>query len=304
MSIRRCTLSVVLLSLSAGTALAQAGQPHPLEHAGHPGEDAVADTAAVEALVLAARAATQRYHDRAAAIADGFRLLGPDFPAMGEHWVNPGRMVDGTLDVSRPQALSYATIAGRPVLLGVIYARPLRADEPPPSFPVAGYPWHDHVGAIDEESVLLHHVPTSQGSSPGVRLAMLHAWVWTDNPDGIFAADNWALPFMRLNLEAPAGIPRSAARALSLISGGDAYYTLLFRALAAPTAEEEATVQELIRRTRARVEAWYAARTAGDARLHDGDLLRLSQLWTSLWSDASGVVPPASAARLGLLVSP
>lgn len=291
------------LLLMFGTGAVHAQTP-PHGHAHHDRADTplVDDPAAIEAFVSAARAATERYHDRAAAIADGFRLLGPDFPAMGEHWVHPGRMVNGTLDVARPQALSYAMIHGGPVLTGVIYAKPLHGDEAPPDFPVPGYPWHDHVGAIDEESVLLHHVPSGDAAGSGVRLAMLHAWVWTNNPDGVFAPDNWALPFLRLELDVPPRIPVAAARALSLNSG-DGYYRMLFRALALPTPSEEKAAQDRIRHARDRVERWHAARPPGESRVEERDLAWLAQLWTDLWTDVASAVQPGVASRLELLLS-
>jgi hypothetical protein len=297
MRIRAALLCAALLGPGATVAAAQ-GVHH------HAAPAAPGDEAAIAAFVAAVRAATLRYHDRGAAIADGFRRLGPDFPAMGEHWVHPGRMVDGTLDVSRPQALSYATIAGRPVLTGVIYARPLRGDEAAPDFPLPGYPWHDHVGAIDEESVLLHHVPTGEGPAAGTRLAMLHAWVWAENPDGVFAADNWALSFVRLGLEAPPGIPPAAARALSLLPAGDAYYRLLFRALAQPSAAQERHAHAQIQQARDRLQRWLEARPEGDTRVAGAELLWLERLWSDLWTAIRRDLDPAVAERLGLLLTP
>ena len=72
-----------------------------------------------------ARAATVRYHDRGVAIAEGYRRLGPDFPGMGEHWINPGLVIQGRLDAARPQVLSYSVIDGEIRLTGAAYALPL-----------------------------------------------------------------------------------------------------------------------------------------------------------------------------------
>jgi hypothetical protein len=263
-----------------------------------------ADAGAIESFVAEARAATERYHDRSQAIADGFRLLGPDFPAMGEHWVNPGRMVDGTLDVLRPQALSYATIDGRPILIGIIYARPLHPGEAAPDFPLPGSPWHDHIGAIDEESVLLHHVPTMEGTGSGIRLAMLHAWVWTPNPEGTFAADNWSLPFVRLGLPVPERIPPPAARALSLLTGGDAYHGMLFRALARPDAAGDRRAREHIDGASERVRRWHAGRGDATAPLAAAELDWLAALWTELWTEVARGAEPVAAERLRLLLDP
>jgi hypothetical protein len=295
MSAARVLVVVALAAVHAPTVAAQAAH----DHAAGP----VANEALVASFVEAARDATRRYHDRAAAIADGFRLLGPDFPAMGEHWVQPGRMVEGRLDVTRPQALSYAIIDGRAVLTGVIYAKPLMPGEALPAFPGPAFPWHDHAGAIDEESVLLHHVPTSGDEAGGVRLTMLHAWVWVANPDGVFAADNWALPFIRLGLDVPEHIPADAARMLSLLAGGDRYYRMLLRSLARPTPEEEAAAAARIAAARARLEARFPGAARGQA-LDDAALEGLATGWRELWAGIAGELRPAAASRLHPLLLP
>jgi hypothetical protein len=294
---------VAALSLAAaGVTLPAAAQTQSHHHV-RPAEDSAAVAVAADAFVAAAREATQRYHDRAAAIAEGFRPLGPDFPAMGEHWVHPGRMVEGRLDVTRPQALSYAVIDGRPVLTGVIYARPLRPGEPLPDFPEPGYPWHDHAGAIDEESVLLHHIPTDGDGAGRVRLTMLHAWVWTDNPEGVFRADNWALPFLRLHLDVPTRIEADAARMLSLLTGGDGYYRTLLGALARPTTDEAASATQRIAAARADLASWLPTTLRG--RVVPAEALDvLSARWRELWVDIAAELRPEAAARLAPLIIP
>jgi hypothetical protein len=290
---------LVAVALAAAQPSVAGAQMTPHHHAsGH-----VADSALTTSFVEAAREATRRYHDRAAAVADGFRLLGPDFPAMGEHWVQPGRMVEGRLDVARPQALSYAIIDGQPVLTGVIYAKPLAPGEALPAFPAPGFPWHDHAGAIDEESVLLHHVPTSGDGAGGVRLTMLHAWVWVANPDGVFSADNWALPFIRLGLDVPEDTPADAARMLSLLAGGDRYYRMLLRALARPTPEEEEAAAERIGAARAGLEAWLPTAVRGQS-LDEAALAELTTGWRELWVGIAGELRPAAAGRLHPLILP
>jgi hypothetical protein len=296
MSAARAAYVLVMAAVQASAVSAQT--PAHLHGGGSDGDHALTTS-----FVDAAREATRRYHDRAAAIADGFRLLGPDFPAMGEHWVQPGRMVEGRLDVTRPQALSYAVIDGRPVLMGVIYAKPLLPGEALPAFPAPGLPWHDHGGAIDEESVLLHHTPSAGEGAAGVRLTMLHAWIWVDNPDGVFSADNWALPFIRVGLAVPERVPHDAARMLSLLSGGDRYFRMLVRALARPTPQEESAVGAHIADGRAWLAAWLPDATR-DAALDAASLDELEARWRALWQDIAGVLRPEAAARLHTLVLP
>ncbi|MGH7627661.1 MAG: hypothetical protein ACREOJ_20390 [Gemmatimonadaceae bacterium] len=50
---------------------------------------------------------------------------------------------------------------------------------------------------------------------------MLHAWLWLPNPAGMFASDNWALPFVRAGVPVPLADPSAAARErLKSVAGG------------------------------------------------------------------------------------
>ncbi len=107
------------------------------------------------------RAATARYHDVAAAEADGYTDLGLCFDQMGEHW-GQGSQIDGSVSATAPEALVYAHVGDRLQLVAVEYV----ATGPGT---VLGMP--------------LHH-------NPAVDLWVLHAWVWKHNPDGIHVDDN------------------------------------------------------------------------------------------------------------------
>ena len=109
-----------------------------------------------------------------------------------------------------------------PKLVGLGFAAPLLAGELPPEAPAGRDAWHDHSRTIEDETVLPHTDPVHEhhGEGPGPRLAMLHTWLWAPNPDGVFAADNWSLAFVRLGLTVPAASPPDAAKALSLLTGG------------------------------------------------------------------------------------
>jgi hypothetical protein len=119
-----------------------------------------------------ARAGTAQYHDVSTAASSGFDDLHLCFDQMGEHWVDtasadgdqvPDVFQDGVLDPARPEALVYAHDGGRLRLVAVEW------------------------------------VSTAQGTVPGVGdlhlnpalgVYVLHAWVWLDNPDGVFADRN------------------------------------------------------------------------------------------------------------------
>ncbi len=184
-------------------------------------------SAEVTAFVTAARVGSERYRDRSIAIAAGFRRLGRDFPSMGEHWAHPGKVIAGRFDVADPPMLTYASIEGKPVLLGVVYAIPLDPGQHPPLLPGGVDAWHEHNGTVDEESFLPEHSGGHSGMHVGTRLAILHVWTLLPNPAGDFAAENWSLPFARLNLKPPASVPEPAARALSLLSGSEDFYSNL-----------------------------------------------------------------------------
>jgi hypothetical protein len=133
-----------------------------------PGEDAAA-------LVATLQRATARYHNLDAAIADGFVFLeacenrGDEGP-VGTVYVNLGRLLDGVLDPSSPDALLYEPRAnGRPRLAGVELAVPYAvwAQQAAPTLLGATFQREDEFGVFG-----------------------LHVWVWRENPEGLFARTN------------------------------------------------------------------------------------------------------------------
>ncbi|HZH40859.1 MAG TPA: hypothetical protein VFD85_07600 [Gemmatimonadales bacterium] len=140
------------------------------------------------------RLATARYRDVAQAMADGYRPMGPESPAMGQHWVQIGLVIGGKVDPREPAILEYATSEGAsaPTLVGVAYAVPLASGETPPDTPVPASWWHTHHGTLDDEGLNGSH--TGMDMSGDDRVAVLHAWVWLANPAGAFEAENWLLP--------------------------------------------------------------------------------------------------------------
>jgi hypothetical protein len=225
-----CTAAVVSL-LIVHPSSAQTGATSL-----RPGVAASTAANAVTDFVARARAGTEQFRDRRVAIAAGYRRLGMDFPSMGEHWVNPGLVLSGDFDAARPAILSYVEIDGQPTLVGAVYAIPLVDGAKPPAVPGNAGMWHEHNGSVDDESLLPEHAAHQSGgqrgdsiATRGTRLAILHAWVGVPNPDGVFTAENWALPFARIGVPAPTSIPPAAARALSLASGAKEYFSALAR---------------------------------------------------------------------------
>ena len=121
------------------------------------------------------RMVTAKYHDLDAAIADGFVFLHgcevrEDGGSVGTVYVHLGRLLDGAVDASAPDALIYEPRAnGKPKLVGVELAvpYPLWTAPEPPSFLGNSFDEEDEFGVW-----------------------ALHAWVWGNNPAGMFAESN------------------------------------------------------------------------------------------------------------------
>lgn len=248
--------------------------------------------------VAQAREGTRRYRSQEAAIADGFKRVGVEFPAMGEHWVSLQRVMEDSLVPTRPAVLIYVNVDGAPRLAGVAYTALLHGGEQPPAFPSADA-WHEHNGLVEEESLPLGHHATPAPAAPAgedaaPRFSILHAWVWTPNPDGVFVTDNRSLPLVRLGVAPPAAgraaDSRDAVNALALATDVEAYHLLMLRTSLGLSAPEEAAA--------ARVLADHGGRAAREVgavrrarRLTAPDSARLAALWGALWVDLERALP-------------
>jgi hypothetical protein len=115
-----------------------------------------------------AKAAAARYHDIRQAIADGYHDTGIVLPNMGRHFLNQD-LLDTRFEANRPELLVYTPDSSK--LLAVEYAQPLTAT-PPEGFAGDADRWVPFGGV----------------------LWTLHAWVWKDNPDGVFNPTNTRVP--------------------------------------------------------------------------------------------------------------
>jgi len=232
---------------------------------------------ATDSLAAAAASGTARYADRRAAAADGYRRIGPDFPGMGEHWLNTAALLSGKLDANRPTILIYAPIAGESKLLGIGFVTTTRGDESAHGVP--GWPeaWHEHSGLLADES----GVAPGASAEGGTHVWVLHAWTTLDNPGGKFTPDNWALPFVRAGLDVPAQTDADAARALAMVYGGDVYLRDVFTDAACASPSRAAAVDSVLANARARIASRVGARRARNALSAD-ELSALRGEWKSM----------------------
>lgn len=147
-----------------------------------------------------ARAATERYVDVEAAIADGFIgdvecVSAPGLGAMGFHFVNPARLMD-PLAIEEPEALLYIDDHGSLRLVAIEYLLPIV---------IAGVPYMG-CGMNDQSCPPADPPPAPSlftgvpfdGPMAGHSATMpwhydQHVWLYEDNPSGLFAPYNPAL---------------------------------------------------------------------------------------------------------------
>jgi hypothetical protein len=115
--------------------------------------------------LAAARAATTKYHDYHQALTDGFTDLGPNpFEDNAVEFVNFD-LVDCTLDVLQPEAMSYVQSGNGLRLVGVEYSIPMAcAPTPPEDFLPGAGEWEPEAGV----PVWTLRVPLWSGDSGGM----------------------------------------------------------------------------------------------------------------------------------------
>ena len=157
-----------------------AGEAPVDEHAAH--------AAAVPAELAQVRAATARFHRVEEAVAAGYELgwvngsgvrivagcvAHPTAGAMGYHYFNADLMADNAVKALQPEVLVYAPAADGGLRLVAVEWVVRSAQSNPP-------------GVSQAPSVLgmdMHILVPP----PGPAFYLTHAWVWADNPAGMFA---------------------------------------------------------------------------------------------------------------------
>lgn len=117
-----------------------------------------------------ARAATARYLNIENAIRDGYSDINVVVQHMGHHYLKSS-LLDATFDIKKPEILVYnKNEAGKFQLVAVEYAVPINLSVTPPAgFSGTGDVWDRNTG---------------------FGLWLLHTWVWSYNPYGVFNPTN------------------------------------------------------------------------------------------------------------------
>lgn len=133
-----------------------------------------------QAMLAAVRVATAKYHDIEAAKTDGYQLgfrgvvtgciANPELGAMGYHYFNWAKMDDPSINETDPEVLVYHTADDGSLVLGAV------------EWVVPKAAW-DAAGNTTPPVVFgqsLHVL------NPVLNWYVEHAWIWTENPSGIF----------------------------------------------------------------------------------------------------------------------
>lgn len=233
-------------------------------------------------------AASRPFLSRSAAIRAGYRRLGPDFPGMGEHWIQPALVVRGEVDPTRPSVLCYLEIDGEPVLVGLAFTAPLGPGDQPPAEPFGRGVWHDHKGSVDEESLILNHPASIHDGGSGYRLSMVHVWTDAENPDGVLAQNNWTLPYLRAGLKPPARPDPESARGLSLAHEGKDFYAELISRAVDLSPEEGIEIRRALDGASRKADEAIAALKSGRPSLDTAD--PFPGIWREFWAEVRGSV--------------
>jgi hypothetical protein len=243
-----------------------------------------------ERFVADARAGTAQYQNPSTAIADGFKRVGVEFPAMGEHWVSLSRVLENRFDARRPSVLIYITTHGKRQLAGVGYTALLGDGDQPPRSAATLADWHEHNGSVIDESLPVHGhadkhstLPPEAAALGATRLAILHVWAWTKNPAGTFVTENWSLPLTRRGMSSRTLKP-ATVRALSLAGDSASYYEQTLRTSLALNPAESDRVHAILEEHRASARA----ELARHPRLDED---ALSRIWTGLWTNLEAGLP-------------
>ena len=165
-------LSAIALTARLGAAVTFARDLGREQHASH-------TEASSSRLVERVREATAIFRDVNQAIGYtpfGGCVSGPEEGAMGVHFVNQEFLLDGELDVNKPEALIYELKNGQARLVGVEYivlaAQWDSAHTEPPVPPV-----------LEGQLFHFNESPNRFRLDPFYEL---HVWAWRENPNGTF----------------------------------------------------------------------------------------------------------------------
>ena len=160
------------------------------------------------------RVATEKYQDYNIALADGYVQVGGVVPNMGAHFIHPGRVIDGVLNLNEPEIVLYhrddsdkwrlsGTAFVLPRSTETFSATTAVGDDHPEGFAGPLDNWHVHYQLCtfpDGQFQTLSEEVCEDGGGLFIHSYgwMIHAWVHDDNPLGVFSVWNSNVPPLAL----------------------------------------------------------------------------------------------------------
>ena len=150
----------------------------------------------------AVRAATEKFRDVDVAMRTGYRQATEEVPNMGAHFVHPLWSLDGKFDPARPEILLYVRDDdGEWELVGTSFVQSLllAGFDHPEAFVGPLDNWHVHYDLCTGPTFTSRSATQAECRNDGGVWVpaygwMIHAWVWVDNPLGVFTMWNPSIP--------------------------------------------------------------------------------------------------------------
>ena len=212
-------------------------------------------------------------------------------PFQGQHWLAVRRwLANEPAPLDKPFFVLYLPVRDSMIPIGVAHAEKITGNTQPRT-ELAGMAaeWHIHVvcrGIPGEGQVILDGVENclERGGDPAPnRISMVHTWT-VPNPDGPFAHDNPALPFIATGLKPPTQFTRDDR--LFAIALGESYGArLMLGALIeryATAAGKETKLAAYRSTIRDITRDLVAAEHAGDPKRYATDKQRILATWQQL----------------------
>ena len=176
------SLIAASMVVGLGPARALAQQDHRHENRLAENDQTSSQSDQINPLIRVVRQATERFQDVSVAQAAGYSLqfgcvTGPDFGAMGMHFINGALVNDGQLDAMHPEILVYEPLPnGGLRLIGADYL-------------VFADAWNATHTEPPQLMGQLFHLFESPNRFGLPAFYTLHVWAWKHNPTGAFT--NW-----------------------------------------------------------------------------------------------------------------
>ena len=223
-------------------------------------------------------------------------------PFQGQHWLLVRRfMANPAVSLTQPNFFMYLPVGDSLIPIGVAYSRRVPVDTTLP-VDLAGVTaeWHSHIFCrnVQGEGNVLADGPDDckerGGTAAPNQIAMVHTWT-VPNPDGPFAHDNPALPYIATGLKPPAHAMRDER--FFGVALGESYGARLVAAhritilaekagTKSSLGEHRATLRELVTQLR-------DAEQANDAAKAEGSAQEDLDEWTALAAEYRRVAPTA-----------